>query len=117
MPSRFYPAAWQVDEMPFGFVLATMVGFLVTAILNWIGRLPGAGFASARSRVSGYSAPVRPFIVFVVLNVAAIARIFASWPTAAATILLRIAGLCWTLAFGLFELICNPTFLARRPAS
>jgi len=56
-------------------------------------------------------------VVFALINVAAIARICASWSTEAATILLLSAGLCWIAAFGLFELVYGPMLLTRRPAS
>lgn len=41
--SRFDPLAWHIHEMLFGFVLATVGGFLLTAIPNWTGRTPVAG--------------------------------------------------------------------------
>ena len=43
LPSRFSPLAWHIHEMLFGFVLAAMAGFLLTAIPNWTGRLPVRG--------------------------------------------------------------------------
>lgn len=56
-------------------------------------------------------------VVFVLINIAAAARICASWQTEAVTILLLIAGSCWSVAFGLFELIYGPMLLTRRPES
>jgi uncharacterized protein involved in response to NO len=41
--SGFTPLAWHRHEMLFGFVGAVIVGFLLTAIPNWTGRLPIAG--------------------------------------------------------------------------
>jgi uncharacterized protein involved in response to NO len=38
LPSRFDPLAWHVHEMLFGFVMAVVAGFLLTAIPNWTGR-------------------------------------------------------------------------------
>ena len=38
VPSRFDPLAWHIHEMLFGFVMATVAGFLLTAIPNWTGR-------------------------------------------------------------------------------
>src|SRR5438067_2847053 len=38
LPSRFDPLAWHIHEMLFGFVMATIAGFLLTAIPNWTGR-------------------------------------------------------------------------------
>jgi uncharacterized protein involved in response to NO len=43
LPSRFDPLAWHIHEMMFGFVMATIAGFLLTAIPNWTGRPPVAG--------------------------------------------------------------------------
>lgn len=43
LPTSFDPLAWHRHEMLFGFVGAVIVGFLLTAIPNWTGRLPIAG--------------------------------------------------------------------------
>jgi uncharacterized protein involved in response to NO len=43
LPSHFDPLAWHVHEMLFGFVMAAVAGFLLTAIPNWTGRLPVQG--------------------------------------------------------------------------
>ena len=43
LPSRFDPLSWHVHEMLFGFVMAAIAGFLLTAIPNWTGRLPVSG--------------------------------------------------------------------------
>ena len=43
VPSRFGPLDWHVHEMLFGFVMAAVAGFLLTAIPNWTGRLPVQG--------------------------------------------------------------------------
>ncbi len=43
LPSRFDPLGWHVHEMLFGFVMAAVGGFLLTAIPNWTGRDPLAG--------------------------------------------------------------------------
>ena len=43
LPSRFDPLAWHVHEMLFGFVMAAIAGFLLTAIPNWTHRLPVSG--------------------------------------------------------------------------
>jgi uncharacterized protein involved in response to NO len=47
LPSRFDPLAWHVHEMLFGFVMAAVAGFLLTAIPNWTGRLPVRGLGLA----------------------------------------------------------------------
>lgn len=43
LPTRFDPIAWHVHEMLFGFVMAAVAGFLLTAIANWTGRPPVSG--------------------------------------------------------------------------
>lgn len=43
LPSAFDALAWHRHEMLYGFVGATVAGFLLTAIPNWTGRLPIAG--------------------------------------------------------------------------
>jgi uncharacterized protein involved in response to NO len=44
LPSAFEPLIWHRHEMLFGFVGAVIAGFLLTAIPNWTGRLPIAGW-------------------------------------------------------------------------
>ncbi len=43
LPSRFDPLAWHIHEMLFGFIMAAVAGFLLTAIPNWTRRLPVSG--------------------------------------------------------------------------
>ncbi len=43
LPSALPPGIWHVHEMIFGFALATIAGFMLTAIPNWTGRLPIRG--------------------------------------------------------------------------
>lgn len=43
LPTRFDPLTWHIHEMFFGFVLAAIAGFLLTAIANWTGRPPVSG--------------------------------------------------------------------------
>jgi uncharacterized protein involved in response to NO len=44
LPTALDPLAWHRHEMLFGFVGAVIGGFLLTAIPNWTGRLPIAGW-------------------------------------------------------------------------
>ncbi len=44
-PSVFGPLLWHAHEMLFGFIVATIAGFLLTAIPNWTGRLPVRGWS------------------------------------------------------------------------
>ncbi len=43
LPSHFDPLSWHIHEMLFGFVMAAVGGFLLTAIPNWTNRPPVAG--------------------------------------------------------------------------
>jgi uncharacterized protein involved in response to NO len=43
VPSRFDPLAWHIHEMLFGFAMAAIAGFLLTAIPNWTQRPPVSG--------------------------------------------------------------------------
>jgi uncharacterized protein involved in response to NO len=43
LPTAFDPVDWHVHEMLFGFVIAAIAGFLLTAIPNWTGRMPLQG--------------------------------------------------------------------------
>lgn len=45
--TAFSPIAWHAHEMLYGYLSAAMVGFLLTAIPNWTGRLPVQGRALA----------------------------------------------------------------------
>jgi len=47
LPSAFEPMIWHRHEMLFGFVGSIVAGFLLTAIPNWTGRLPIAGWPLA----------------------------------------------------------------------
>lgn len=43
--SVFGPLLWHAHEMLFGFIVAAIAGFLLTAIPNWTGRLPVRGWS------------------------------------------------------------------------
>ena len=44
LPSRFDPASWHAHELLFGYLIAPISGFLLTAVPNWTGRLPIVGW-------------------------------------------------------------------------
>ena len=93
LPTHFDPLAWHRHEMLFGFVGAVIAGFLLTAIPNWTGRLPIAGWPlallfglwlAARSAML-FSAHVGPLVAglldvgfYVVLAALAAREVFAS---------------------------------------
>ncbi len=43
LPSTLAPIDWHTHELVFGYVPAIVAGFLLTAVPNWIGRLPIVG--------------------------------------------------------------------------
>jgi uncharacterized protein involved in response to NO len=45
LPSRFDPLTWHIHEMLFGFVMAVIAGFILTAIPNWTKRPPVSRFS------------------------------------------------------------------------
>lgn len=47
IPSAFDPLAWHAHEAVYGFAVAAVAGFMLTAIPNWTGRLPFAGWPLA----------------------------------------------------------------------
>jgi uncharacterized protein involved in response to NO len=55
LPTRFDPLAWHVHEMLFGFVMAAVAGFLLTAIPNWTDTFLYAAIRSPRSLAYGCS--------------------------------------------------------------
>jgi uncharacterized protein involved in response to NO len=73
MPTAFSAVDWHAHEMLFGYGAAVIAGFLLTAIPNWTGRLPVAGW---------------PLALLSLLWLAGRVAVFASgvigWPAAAA---------------------------------
>jgi len=47
VPTAFSPVAWHAHELIFGFAVASIAGFLLTAIPNWTGRMPLQGLRLA----------------------------------------------------------------------
>jgi len=47
LPTAFPPLDWHIHEMIYGYVAASIAGFLLTAIPNWTGRLPVNGWPLA----------------------------------------------------------------------
>lgn len=47
VPSAFAPQVWHAHEMVFGYAMAAVAGFLLTAIPNWTGRMPLQGWPLA----------------------------------------------------------------------
>ena len=73
LPTAFDPLAWHRHEMLFGFVGAVIGGFLLTAVPNWTGRLPIAGWP--------------------------LAGLFGMWAAARLALLFSAVGGLWVAAF------------------
>lgn len=56
-------------------------------------------------------------VIFILINAAATMRIAASWNMGGMMILLALSGICWIVAFGLFEIVYGPMLLTQRPTN
>lgn len=96
LPTRFDPVAWHAREMLFGFVGATVCGYLLTSTPNWTGRMPlnGAPLASLAAlwllgrvaiatsdHLGGLTAAIADLLLWLVLIAAILREIIAgrSW--------------------------------------
>jgi uncharacterized protein involved in response to NO len=96
VPSALPPVAWHVHELLFGYVIAVIAGFLLTAVPNWTGRLPVVGWPLAclfalwcAGRLAmAFSAGFDPLVL---------AAISLTFPLALAAVLGReiVAGRSW----------------------
>jgi uncharacterized protein involved in response to NO len=109
------PMLWHAHEMLFGFAVAVIVGFLLTAGKAWTGlptpRGPALGALAALWLAARVAAVVAPYPVYAVLDIAllpTVAAIFATvllragnrrnLPLAGILVLLSLANLCFHLA-------------------
>ena len=113
LPSRFDPMSWHIHEMLFGFIMAAIGGFLLTAIPNWTNRAPVAGTPLAvlaalwllgrlvcltSALVPGWFAPVADLAFAVALEAVAARELIVAgnrrnYPLLAPVIVLAIANL------------------------
>ncbi len=131
LPTAFDPVTWHQHEMLFGYVAATLTGFLLTAIPNWTGSLPLQGtplallallwiagrVAVAMSGTIGAEAAAGIDVAFLAAVIALIAREIVAgrnWRNlpvvGAATLFLAGNILIHTEAYGLLP----PTGLGQR---
>jgi len=124
LPTAFSPVAWHFHEFLFGFVVAAIAGFLLTAIPNWTGRLPLQGWplgglvllwiagraAIAFSAVLGTGFAAAVDLSFLIVFAAVVAReILAgrNWRNlpvlAALTVLVAANAMIHAGAYGYFE--------------
>ena len=97
------PVASAIHALTAGAIAVMILAVMPRVTLGHTGREPTASRATVA--------------VFVLINVAAIARVCASWHTEFMTIMLFVSGACWIAAFGLFALVYGPMLLTRRSAS
>jgi len=77
LPSAFYPSAWHGHEMVFGFAVAVIAGFLLTAAKNWTGvqTVSGASLGLlvalfVLGRVAVFASATLPRVVVALVDVA-----------------------------------------------
>jgi uncharacterized protein involved in response to NO len=93
VPTAFAPIDWHVHEMLFGYLAATITGFLLTAVPNWTGCLPLQG----RSLVM-------LFCVWIVGRLAVASSAMIGWSVAA---VLDSAFLFLVVAAAGREIVCG----------
>jgi uncharacterized protein involved in response to NO len=115
LPTRLDPVTWHAHEFLFGYLAAVMAGFMLTAVPNWTGRQPIAGwplcgllfFWVAGRIVIAFSAKLPPL---------AVAAIDLSMPLALIAIVAReiFAGRNWrnliVLVFVIALVVGNAAF-------
>ncbi len=96
LPTAFAPRDWHVHEMLYGYLVAIVAGFLLTAIPNWTGRLPVAGLPLA-ALVALWFAGRIAILVSALTSAGLVALIDVSFLVALAGVALReiIAGRNW----------------------
>lgn len=112
LPGIFAPVTWHAHEMLFGFTMAAVGGFFLTAIPNWTGRLPLSGqpllglvlvwlagrlAISASALIGGWAAAAIDLafpaaLMLVVVREVAAGRNWRNLPMAAAVGLLLVAN-------------------------
>ncbi|AXI48864.1 short-chain dehydrogenase [Sulfitobacter sp. SK012] len=96
LPSRFDPVSWHAHAFLFGYLGAIIAGFLLTAVLNWTGRPPLAGWPLlalvllwCMGRLAVLTSALFPLIPVIIIDL--------SFPLVLGAIILReiIAGQNW----------------------
>jgi len=97
------PAASAIHPLTAGAIAVMILAVLTRVTLGHTGR----DLIASRATIA----------IFVLINVAALARVCASWHTEFMTALLFVAGACWIAALVLFKFVYGPMLLSRRRAS
>jgi uncharacterized protein involved in response to NO len=96
------PVASAIHALTAGAIAVMILAVMPRVTLGHTGR----GLTANRTTVA----------MFVLINVAAISRVCASWYTDDLMILLGLSATCRIAAFGLFEIVYGPMLLTRQPA-
>jgi uncharacterized protein involved in response to NO len=116
LPSRFDPLSWHIHAMLFGFVLAAIAGFMLTAIPNWTNRpaVRGAPLAALVAlwlvgRVASLFSGLMPLALAAALDVAFPAALCAvaareilsarNWRNAAMPVPIAVLGIADLLMY------------------
>jgi uncharacterized protein involved in response to NO len=116
LPSRFDPLAWHIHAMLFGFVLAAIAGFMLTAIPNWTNRpaVRGAPLAALAGlwlvgRIASVLSGLMPLALAAALDVAFPAALCAvaareilsarNWRNAAMPVPIAVLGIADLLMY------------------
>ena len=98
LPTHFDPLTSHMHEVLFGFVLAAVAGFLLTAIANWTDRQP----------VRGGSLALLASLWLVGRIACLISADLLVWLAVVANLV------CWMGAFGLLEIAYGPMLFKQR---
>ena len=94
------PVASAIHALTAGAIATMILGVMPRVTLGHTGR----DLTANRATVA----------ILVLINVAAISRVCASWHTDDMMILLGLSAACWIAAFGLFEVVYGPMLLTRQ---
>jgi uncharacterized protein involved in response to NO len=81
------------------------IGTMVLAVMTRVS-LGHTGRALSASRPT--------VVIFLLVNIAALVRVAASWSAIVTTTFIVVSAVCWIAAFGLFEIRYSPVLLAPR---
>lgn len=93
------PAASAIHALTVGGIAAMILAVMSRVTLGHTGREQTAGRATVA--------------MFILINLAALTRVWASWEPEAMPSVLAVSGACWLGAFGLFLIVYGPMLLTR----
>ncbi len=126
----FAPIDWHAHEMLFGYTVAVIAGFLLTAVGNWTGRetatgglLFGLGGLWALGRIVLLVAPIPPLLVafvdlaFLPALAAVLARPLIAARNRRNYVMLAVIGVLWCANLGMHLDRFGASFMSARTAS